>query len=326
MELDSGITPAPPPSASKAHFIFSNERGLRAGWRLLIFIAIAGPIGFVMLGFFGVMVRSSGADFRSPLIRGLLNVVMFLAVVVASFLMGVIEKRRPGTYGLPLQRSAASSFVMGYFLWGFLPLTVVLAIMRALGVFYFGKPGLNAAEAIQWGLLWGFVFLTVGLSEDYLFRGYALYTLADGIGFWPATVILALLFGFAHMGNGGESYIGIMGTILFAFFASATLRRTGNLWLAVGAHSGWDWGQSFFFGVPDSGLQTPGHLFNPPPPQGPAWLSGGTVGPEGSIVVLIVWALMTAVFLLFWPHAAGQETEKAPSPHPFPQRWSDQSS
>src|SRR5262249_45571312 len=216
MELDSGITPAPPPSASTAHFIFYNDRGLRAGWRLLIFVAIAGPIGFVMLGFFGLVVRSSGADFRSPLIRGLLNLVMFLAVVVASCLIGVIENRRPGTYGLPLQRSAASSFVMGYFFWCFLPLTVVLTIMRVLRVFYFGRPGLSSIEGLQWGLLWGFVFLTVGLSEDYIFRGYALYTLADGIGFWPATVILALLFGFAHMGNGGESYIGIVGTILLA--------------------------------------------------------------------------------------------------------------
>src|SRR5262249_42586125 len=196
--------------------------------------------------FFGVLVRASDADFRSPLIRGLLNVVMFLAVVVASFLMGVIEKRRPGTYGLPFQRSAASSFAVGYFFWGFLPLAMALAIMRALGVFYFGKLGLNGLETLQWGLLWGFVFLTVGLSEEYIFRGYALYTLADGLGFWPATIILALLFGFAHMGNGGESYIGIVGTILFALFASATLRRTGNLWLGVGGPPGLGWGESLF--------------------------------------------------------------------------------
>ena len=99
------------------------------------------------------------------------------------------------------------------------------------------------------------------------------------------------------MGNGGETRIGIIATGIFALFAAATLWRTGNLWLAVGAHAGWDWGQSFFFGVNDSGIQTPGHLFNPRPTQGPEWLTGGSVGPEGSVVTLILWALMTVLFL-----------------------------
>jgi uncharacterized protein len=140
----------------------------------------------------------------------------------------------------------------------------------------------------------------VGLLEEYLSRGYALYTLADGVGFWPAAIVMAVLFAWAHMSNGGENRVGIVGVFMFAIFAAATLRRTGNLWLAVGAHAGWDWGQSFFYGVSDSGLQLPGHLFNPHI-QGPNWLSGGSVGPEGSVLTLIVWALMTVGFLIFYP-------------------------
>ena len=100
------------------------------------------------------------------------------------------------------------------------------------------------------------------------------------------------------MGNGGETRIGIIATAFFALFAAATLWRTGSLWLAVGAHAGWDWGQSYFFGVNDSGFQAPGHLLNPHIGAGPDWLTGGTVGPEGSVVTLILWALMAVIFLV----------------------------
>lgn len=310
--MESELGMAPTPQHSVVRFVFFNDRELRAGWRLLIFLAILAPLARLTLGGFGLLLRAwNGPEFKSalssPVWMGFGELATFLPVLLAAWIMSRIERRPPGVYGLPLERSALSRFVTGYVFWGFLPLTVVLVIMRLLGVFYFGKPGVTSAEGLYWGLAWGFVFLMVGLFEEYSFRGYALYTLADGIGFWPATIIMALLFGRVHMGNGGESYIGIVGTILFALFASATLRRTGNLWLAVGAHAGWDWGQTFFYGVNDSGLQARGHLFNPPPPQGPTWLSGGTVGPEGSIVVLVVWALMTLGVVVFWPRVEGSE-------------------
>jgi uncharacterized protein len=102
------------------------------------------------------------------------------------------------------------------------------------------------------------------------------------------------------MGNNGETRIGIIATAVFAIFAAATLWRTGNLWLAVGAHAGWDWGQSFFFGVNDSGLKVTGHLLNPVLVQGPDWLTGGSVGPEGSVLTLILWTLMTVLFLALY--------------------------
>jgi len=87
--------------------------------------------------------------------------------------------------------------------------------------------------------------------------------------------------------------------VFFAMFAAATLRVTGNLWLAVGAHAGWDWAQSYFYGVSDSGTVLPGHLLSPQS-AGPDWLSGGSVGPEGSVVTLIFWGLMTVGFLIVY--------------------------
>lgn len=299
----------PEPSAnagsSKLTYVFYNDRGLRAGWRLLIYIGMIFVLG---LGARLITRRmASGAarvapssEFAHAILQAIAELVLFLVLLSLAWIMSKIERRNVGVYGLPLQRSVISGFIRGYFLWGFLPLALLLSVLRGLHVFYFGNLSPLNPQILGWGALWFLFFLLVGLFEEFSLRGYLLYTLADGIGFWPAAIIQALLFARGHMGNGGETRIGIIATGIFALFAAVTLWRTGNLWLAVGAHAGWDWGQSFFFGVNDSGIQMPGHLFNPHLTQGPDWLTGGSVGPEGSVVTLILWALMAVLFLALY--------------------------
>jgi uncharacterized protein len=312
--MEPPIEATAPSPTNTLRLVFYNERGLRAGWRLTIFGGILYTIYFLfalaakqlakyaassgLAG--GGAPKPSDLSYLFPLAAGISELFAFLVVLLITWIMSRIERRKMHEYGLPLVRSGVPSFFTGYVLWGFLPLTVLLLVMRGLNVFYFGDLRLHGIEILSWGLLWAFAFLMVGLLEEYLTRGYALYTLADGIGFWPAAIVMAVVFAWAHMGNGGENRIGIAGVFLYAIFSSVTLRRTGNLWLAVGAHAGWDWGQSFFYGVSDSGLQAPGHLLNAQS-HGPDWLSGGSVGPEGSVLALILWALITIGFLLWYP-------------------------
>ena len=290
---------------SKLLFIFYNDRGLRAGWRLLIY---CGMIFVLAVGVGAIAKRlNSGnaksappSDFALTIFQAIGEFVLFLVLLLLAWIMSKIERRKVGTYGLPLQKSIFPSFIRGYFFWGFLPLAILLSILRALHVFYFGDFSALNSQILGWGVLWLFFFLLVGFFEEFSFRGYFLYTLADGIGFWPAAIIQAILFARVHMGNGGETRIGIIAAGVFALFAAATIWRTGNLWLAVGAHAGWDWGQSFFFGVNDSGIKVTGHLLNPHLAQGPDWLTGGSVGPEGSVVTLVLWVLMTVLFLALY--------------------------
>lgn len=301
MELEPTFNAGP----SKLTLILYNDRGLRAGWRLLIY---CGMIFVLILGGGAIAKRlSSGqpkalpsSDFTRTVFQAIAECVLFLVLLFLAWIMSKIERRKVGVYGLPLQTSIVPRFIGGYFLWGFLPLAILLSILRALHVFYFGDFSALNSKIIGWGVLWFFFFLLVGLFEEFSLRGYFLYTLADGIGFWPAAIIQAILFARAHMGNGGETRVGIIATGVFALFAAATLWRTGNLWLAVGAHAGWDWGQSYFFGVNDSGFQAPGHLFNPILVHGPDWLTGGSVGPEGSVLTLVLWLVMTVLFLALY--------------------------
>ena len=292
----------------RPNIVFFNDRGLRAGWRLLIYCAMLFALQFsVNHAIRFLMTRAGGASAQPPqLSQSLQSVllaigepILFLVILFLAWIMSRIERRRVGVYGLPLQKSAVPTFFSAYLFWGFLPLTVLLLILRAFGVFYFGHLSPLNAQILGWAVLWWFGFLFVGLFEEFFFRGYSLYTLSDGVGFWPAAIIMSLVFALAHMGNPGETKIGIVAVICFGVFACATLWRTGNLWMAVGAHAGWDWGQSFFYGVNDSGFQAPGHLLNPHS-QGPDWLSGGSVGPEGSVVTLILWVFMTVAVLVFY--------------------------
>lgn len=301
-------------------FIFSNERGLRAGWRLLIFIAIFAAIQFAIFVPLGLIRRQQAvpaAGVLRPGFQMLAEALSFAGLLLASWIMSRIERRPMGVYGLPLKDTPVLRlFVKGYVFWGFLALTVCLMALHLLAVYDFGPVVLHGADIVKWGGAWFVAFLLVGFMEEYLLRGYALYTLADGIGFWPAAILLAVVFGLGHASNPGETRVGLVATVVFAMFASITLRYTGNLWLAVGAHAGWDWGQSFFYGVSDSGLKAQGHLLEPAIHEGPAWLTGGSVGPEGSIVTLILWNVMMLLFYLVYRNYQRSQLITMPEPEP----------
>lgn len=52
-----------------------------------------------------------------------------------------------------------------------------------------------------------------------------------------------------------------------------------------------DWDETYFYGVANSGQALPGHLLNSSS-SGPGWLSGGTVGPEGSVFCTLLFVVM----------------------------------
>jgi membrane protease YdiL (CAAX protease family) len=140
----------------------------------------------------------------------------------------------------------------------------------------------------------------VGLFEEFWMRGYSLFTLTRGVGFWPAAIALSCAFGLVHLRNGGEHWQGLLAAATIGLFFCLTLRRTGTLWFAVGFHAAWDWGESFFYSVADSGMVSPGHLLNSRL-QGPEWLSGGSVGPEGSVLCFAVIAIVWIAFERMYP-------------------------
>lgn len=303
---ESSSTPPlpPPPPERLASAIFVGQDGLRSGWSLLLY-----AVFFLTLEYAAqILIQIVGLanNLRSPQFVAIEELVSFGSAYVAAFVMARLEQRPAGAYGLPLGQAFGKSFWQGIFL-GLCEVTLLVGLIAAFGGYSFGSLDLHGSSFIGWGFLWAAAFVLVGLSEEFLFRGYAQYTLARGIGFWPAALCLSLMFGVAHLRNPGEGIVGALNVAVTGLVFAFALCRSGNLWLAVGWHACFDFGETFLFSVPDSGFMFDHHLSNAAL-HGPVWLTGGTVGPEGSVFGFLTMGIAALAIHFLFPakkHTAG---------------------
>lgn len=166
----------------------------------------------------------------------------------------------------------------------------VLLALAAGGFLRLDAVLLSPAEALGYGAAWLAVFLLVGLGEEALFRGYLQTVLTERLGFWLASVATSLFFAAMHAGNRGETVSGLAAVVVGGLALCVLLRASGSLWAGIGFHAGWDWGQSFLAGTPDSGAMMKGHLLATHA-AGATRFSGGSVGPEGSVLAAPIFLL-----------------------------------
>jgi membrane protease YdiL (CAAX protease family) len=307
---------SPQPSALRRVFIGAD--GLRAGWSLLTFIALLAAILFCAHFILhkihpGHHDATSAFTLRFALLS---EGIPLLATLLVTWIMSKIEHRPNSVYGLG-GRSKVSHFIAGL-AWGVALLSLLVLILWKTGLLVIDSRLLFGADAFRHGAAWLVGFFVIGLLEEYLTRGYLLFTLARGIagiyrwifktrlsatlGFWTAAIILSLLFGLGHVKNPGESPIGLLSAGLASMVFCLSLWRTGSLWWAIGLHTSWDWAQSFLYGVADSGTMIKSHLLATHP-VGKPLMSGGATGPEGSIYCLLVLALIAVVIIVTLPRS-----------------------
>ena len=319
---DTTLTPtepiSPPPSALRN--IFIGKDGLRAGWSLLVFIAIVRALiycaNIVGHRFFPSAPRTANASEISPLFGFIAEGLPFLGVLLVTWIMSKIERRPVSVYGLGDDRKLAHFF--GGVCWGVICLSLLFLSLWKSGLLVIDSRLIFGIAVFRWGIIWLLGFLLVGLLEEFLTRGYVQYTLTRGLAglykwafktrystalaFWTAAIIFSILFGLGHNSNPGESPIGLLSAGLAAMVFCLSLWRTGSLWWAIGFHTSWDWSQSFLYGVADSGLMVQHHLLATHPVGKPI-LSGGTTGPEGSIFILAILAVVVLIIFFTLPRA-----------------------
>jgi membrane protease YdiL (CAAX protease family) len=338
-------------------WMFIGEKGLRAGWSLLVFLLIffavatgLGPI-FVKLNLLGARGNMTP---RSAFFGELLSVI---AMLVAAAIVARIERRSILDYNLNGPRRAFH-FVSGLGV-GFAALSMLVGGLYWGHWLQFGSLALSGSQIFKYAAIWACVFLLVGLFEEGMMRCYALFTLARGLsfwwasaivgvvcirlalyvrgngvwgayaiallgvvpclllhlkrhpdsGFWQASWVTSTLFGAGHTGNSGEAWIGIFAAAAIGFVFCVSVKLTGSAWWAIGCHASWDWAETYFYGAADSGSVARGHLLTTNPAGNPLW-SGGTVGPEGSLLVLAVIVLMLALLLVLY----GRRPQALPMP------------
>ncbi|MEJ7606036.1 MAG: CPBP family intramembrane glutamic endopeptidase [Bryobacteraceae bacterium] len=157
-------------------------------------------------------------------------------------------------------------------------------------------------------------FLTLALlfgaiGEEMLFRGYGFQIAIGAIGRIAAVVITSLVFGWAHSNNQNVSWLGLVNTIGFGVVLAYAFLRSGDLWLPIGLHFGWNWIFPLF-GISLSGftMEVTGYAMRWNVPE--LW-SGGAYGPEASIPVCGV-----IVALLFFLYRAPVSSQIPPLAQP----------
>jgi membrane protease YdiL (CAAX protease family) len=271
-----------------ALFTFYGPNGLRAGWRLLIFFVLTMPLLFLVqwaAKMFPALKAAAKNNLDGGASTPLGDIVLqgsgLLAILVAAWLMSKIERRPFASYGLSAKGAFGKWFWHGVF-WGFAIEALTMVLIAVFHGYSLGTLALNGADIAKYAALWAIAFTLVGLQEEFFYRGYLLSTLSSGLRFWPAAFAMSAIFGAVHLSNPGENWVGGLEITIWALVMCLTVRYTGSLWFAVGVHAAGDFAETFLFSVNNSGNAAQGQLLHSSL-HGPSWLTGGTVGPEGSV-------------------------------------------
>lgn len=211
-------------------------------------------------------------------------------VALAGFVL-IISFGVRGRAPFELTRSGSVRMLLLGLLVGTLAMGVSVLILWLVGAYRVTEFGLTGQILV--GLL---ISVGAAVSEELFFRGVVLHTLAVRFGAWPAMIVVSIVFGMIHATNPGAGLWGGFAIVLSAgLLLNAAYLLTGNLWMPIGIHFAWNFVQSGVFGITVSGTTEQRGLFASEM-VGPTWLTGGTMGIEGSVVLIAV-GLITGLAL-----------------------------
>ena len=292
-------TPTPRRSLLARIFISPDERRLRAGWRLLLQTLLVVFL-FVIAGIAVYAPATLLGLSRESLM--LAQLTEFLAFTGSIWIARrFLDRRSFVSLGLNFGRQAVIDLLAGIAI-AFVMMGAIYLAMVALGWSKFESFAWQSESGVSvlLGALSIFgLFIVVGWNEELLFRGYYLQTIASGLNLTWGVILSSVLFGLAHAGNPGASWISMATAgILFAgLFLAYGYVRTRQLWLSIGLHIGWNFFEGPGFGFPVSGLDV--YRIVHQRVQGPELWTGGVFGPEAGLIVLPALALGAVLIYLY---------------------------
>jgi len=202
--------------------------------------------------------------------------------------------------GYPLKDARAGRHLVIGLAVGLLVMAVAILVIAAIGDAAIFSTSASTGSALKFGVGWFLADLVGALSEELYGRASILLVAERFVGWKGAIFVSGAMFVIIHLGNPGASVIwlvrlGVQGALL-----AYAVYRTGSLWWSVGYHAGWNWASAPLFGAAGSGYLDQGHLFNFVP-HGSALLTGGAVGPEGSVLAFLAVAIAFVLLRKIFP-------------------------
>ncbi len=278
--------------------VIGPDRKLRMLWRAVIFFALAYWVLPLALDpafdyLTGRLHLAAGLTAANVAINEFEN---FIVALICTAIFARYEGRRVDSYGLPVARAFGAHTGEGA-LAGIVMAGAVAAVMYLLGgMRIHGLATAGSALPLS-ALAWLGANLCVGVAEEFWFRSYFLQALWKSLGFWPASIVIALLFAADHyFFKTGENVWDVITLVSLSLLMCYSVLRTGTLWFAVGFHIAFDYMQLFVIGTPNGARLPQGRLLDASF-DGPAWLSGGVLGTEASF---LMYPMIALLWLYIW--------------------------
>jgi membrane protease YdiL (CAAX protease family) len=216
------------------------------------------------------------------------SVTAVLAILAYAWVVRRTEHRAP----TEVARSGAAGRVGWGVLIGMGMFAAVIANIAFLGGYHVHGFGSVTGAAGIFGFM-----AAAAVTEELLFRGVLFRIIEERTGTWIALLLTGVLFGAMHLLNPDASLWGAIAIAVEAgFMLAACYAATRNLWVPIGLHFGWNFAAGGISGVVVSGNGASKGLLDATT-SGPAVLTGGDFGPEGSLYTVGAGVLLTVVFL-----------------------------
>jgi hypothetical protein len=270
---------------------FLNQRGkLRNGWWIALFFMILTALLAPLI------MMSSGSQTGVPFYQQ-------AAIVLVASLICQALRRRP------------FAELLGAFDWRW-PSQLLAGLAAGAALMAIPATFLAAGGWVTWNFNGGWaaaigatlVTLTAAAAaEELLFRGFLFQRLTDGLGAWPAQILIAALFTLTHSDALAElgqlGYLAGANIFLASIMFGLAYLRTRSLALPLGLHFAANAMQGPVLGFGVSGGDAPGLLITTMR-DAPAWLTGGAFGLEASVPGFVCVVSATVLLWMWRPKQA----------------------
>ncbi len=265
-----------------ASVFVAQDRRLRNGWWIAAF--------FLILALLLVPTILVSARFG----REVSIAEQALLIILATLAIQGLRRRPVTEVTGKLDGRWLAQFAIGGALGGLL-MALPALVLAATGLVRFELSGV-APQALLMATL---LMAGVALAEELLFRGILFQRLVDGLGVWPAQVLISLLFVLTHLNNPGmegatKIWAGCNIFVASILFGLAFI-RTRSLAMPIGIHFMANVMQGVILGFGVSGEAEPG-LLAPRFLVDATWLTGGAFGLEASLPGMLVLLVLVAGF------------------------------
>lgn len=225
-------------------------------------------------------------------------VIAASALAAGLFALSQLDGRPLGALGFPLGAGAARQALLGIAIGGALLAAVALVLFLTGGARFVPDEGGLGGYLAHIGVTFAFFWIAAA-AEELLFRGYPFQALVAGVGVWPAVLLASALFSLLHGSNPNVTAPAFANIFLAGVWLSWVYLRTRSLWVATGAHAGWNWTMAALLDFPVSGLTGFDTPLYSVVETGADWYTGGAFGPEAGVVgtalllAAVVWTVRT---------------------------------